>query len=212
MFNLRKERILIGFSFLLRSSLILASVLAFYDSRLLFSVGVLLTLLLTFLPNLFERSYEVYLPPELEVSIVFFVFASVFLGSLNKFYDHFWWWDNLLHLGSGLILGIAGFILVYVLNSERKDSFRLPPSFVALFAFTFAVALGGIWEIFEFLMNFTPFPMQKFGIDMIYDLIADTVGGFIVSLLGYLYLKGEDKVRFLEDLVEDFVEDNPRLF
>jgi uncharacterized membrane protein YfhO len=48
-----------------------------------------------------------------------------------------------------LLLGIVGFLLVYVLNEHKRIDFHMQPRFVALFAFVFAVAAGALWEIFD---------------------------------------------------------------
>jgi hypothetical protein len=71
-----------------------------------------------------------------------FVFASLFLGEVRSFYERIWWWDIALHTTSGLLLGILGFLLVYVLNENERVDVHMLPRFVAFFAFTFAVAWG----------------------------------------------------------------------
>jgi hypothetical protein len=45
-----------------------------------------------------------------------------------------------------------------------------------------------------------------------WDLIVDTVGASVISVLGYGYLKAGRKESFLERLIAAFIQKNPRLF
>lgn len=93
------------------------------------------------------------IPTEFQILAIIFVFAALFLGEVRSFYARFWRWDIALHTSSGLLLGIVGFLLVDVLNEHERIDFHMHPRFVALFAFVFAVAVGALWEIFEFGMD-----------------------------------------------------------
>lgn len=158
---------------------------------------VILTLVLTFYPNILERRFRVYLPSSIQVIITLFIFAAQYLGEVRNFYEKFWWWDIMLHTTSGFVLGIIGFMFVYLLNKNYSTNVTLSPIFIALFAFCFAVMIGAIWEIYEFSMDrLMGFNMQKFReagqdglIDTMVDLIVDSIGALIVSILGYLNIK-----------------------
>jgi hypothetical protein len=150
-----------------------------------------LALFVTFIPNLLSKKHILKVPSDIQVIIITFVFASLYLGELRSFYYRFWWWDTMLHTFSGIILGFVGFILLYFLNHEEKIDMLLSPLFIAIFTFAFAVSIGVVWEIFEFAMDsLLGFNMQKTGlVDTMWDLIADCVGGGIAAYLGYNYLK-----------------------
>lgn len=170
-------------------------------------------LTLTALPALMERRFNVSIPPEFELLAILFLFASIFLGEVRGYYLRFWWWDAVLHLGSGLLLGLTGFLLVYILNQTDRIELHMKPGFVALFAFAFAMAAGGIWEIFEFAMDsFFGLNMQKSGLqDTMWDLIVDAFGALVFAVIGYLYLKrGWGSPIFRS--VDRFVENNPEFF
>ena len=99
-------------------------------------------------PLLLGHRLPVRIPAEYELLAILFVFASLFLGEFHSYYERFWWWDIVLHSTSGLLLGLVGFLLVYVLNESRRIELHMRPGFVALFAFAFAVTGGALWEIF----------------------------------------------------------------
>ena len=73
--------------------------------------------------------------------------------------------------------------------------------------------MGGIWEIFEFGMDsFFGLNMQKSGlVDTMWDLVVDTIGALVISLLGYFYLKRGDSLIF-DRVIHRFVKRNPQLF
>jgi hypothetical protein len=161
------------------------------------TVGIILV---TWAPALLSRRYQVSIPPVFELLAIIFIFSSMFLGEVHGYYTRFWWWDAVLHIGSGFLLGILGFVIVYALNQRTLGDLGLKPSFIAIFAFSFSVALGGLWEIFEFAMDqLFGLNMQKSGlVDTMWDLIVDTVGAAVIAILGYGYLKTEEIDSFLE--------------
>ena len=181
---------------------------------------VIMIMAITVAPVLFKERLPVKIPSEFTMLVIIFVFASLFLGEIQGFYLRFWWWDKVLHISSGLLLGIFGFLLVYVLNENSRIHVVLNIRFVALFAFLFAVSTGVLWEIFEFGMDrFFGTNMQKMipgdplsGLtDTMWDLIVDTLGAAAISLLGWWYMK-RPECYFLEAWIQKFIEKNPRLF
>jgi hypothetical protein len=149
----------------------------------------------------------------MQIIMIIFAFASLYLGELQDYYYRFWWWDTMLHTFSGIILGLVGFILIYILNRDDHIDVVLSPIFIGLFTFTFAVSIGVFWEIFEFAMDsFLGMNMQKTGlVDTMWDLIADCIGGGIAAVYGYKYLK-EDLTSYFEKLVNKFLINNKQFF
>jgi len=177
-------------------------------------------LFITFAPLMLEKRFQVFIPPEFVALSIAFVFASLFLGEVHGYYERYWWWDIVLHTSSGFLLGIIGFLLVYVLNEMAAVDLHLKPGFVAFFAFLFALGIGTIWELFEFSMDtFFGMNMQKpmlgdpSGLtDTMLDLLVDAVGALIISILGYGYIKSAKNESFLERWIHLFVTKNPGLF
>lgn len=175
--------------------------------------------MLSLFPVILHRQYSITITAEFQILTVVFVFAALFLGEIHSYYDRLWWWDIALHASSGLLLGLLGFLLVYVLNENERIGLSLQPRFVALFAFTFAVAIGTLWEIFEFSMDRNlGLTMQKpmlgddSGLtDTMWDLIVDVIGALIISLLGLWYMVRK-KRSFIDLWIQKFIARNPRLF
>jgi hypothetical protein len=174
----------------------------------------LVIMLVTFLPVLMARYFHIRIPLEFDTMAVVFIYMSLFLGEVQDFYFRFWWWDLVLHAGSGFLVGVMGFLLVYVMNQNKRIDMHLSPKFIALFAFMFAQGIGSLWEIFEFAMDiFFGLNMQKSGIvDTMWDLIVNGISALAVSLLGYGYLKAAGDNSFLEQVIHKFITANPRIF
>jgi hypothetical protein len=173
----------------------------------------------TLLPLLLRRRLSVRMPYAFQIIAVVFVFAALYLGGRQKFYVMFPWWDSLLHFSSGLLLGILGFMLIYLLNEDRRIDLSVKPLFMAIFAFTFALALGVLWEILEFLMDVTlgtvmqtPTPGDPSGLtDTMIDLILDGIGAFIVAAYGFYFVRHGSR-SFISDWITRFVNENPAWF
>ncbi|MBT3419068.1 MAG: hypothetical protein HN726_03555 [Candidatus Magasanikbacteria bacterium] len=178
-------------------------------------VVISLILFLTFLPRLVKNRYQLFFPLEFDLFLVVFIFCTLFLGEVHNYYTVFPWWDLYLHSISGFWFGVFGFLLVYILNTRKKMSgAQVKPFFVALFAFSFSVLCGTVWEIFEFSMDsFFSLTMQEGSLsDTMWDLIVDTIGAFSISLLGYLWMKKRVRFFVFDHSISQFVEKNPRLF
>lgn len=190
-----------------------------YQQRWLSLFLVSLIILALFAPVVFKNRLRIDLPAEFHLTAVLFIFASFYLGEVQDFYQRIWWWDMALHGSAGFLMGIVGFLLVYILNESERVELQMTTGFIALFAFTFAITIGTMWEIFEFLMDLTAGTnMQKemFGdpsglTDTMWDIIVNSFGALFISSIGYLYLKGK-KGFFLRNLIRSFIEKNPRLF
>jgi hypothetical protein len=189
------------------------------ESQWLSLFVVSLILIVLFIPIIFKRRLQVDIPAEFHLTAVIFTFAALYLGEIQHFYQRVWWWDIALHGSAGLLMGIFGFLLIYILNESKRIDIHLTPGFIAFFAFTFAVSIGTVWEIFEFSADqIFQLNMQKpmmgdpSGLtDTMWDMIVNAIGALIISLTGWWYLKAQ-KNYFVKDWIGKFIEKNPRLF
>ncbi|TDO94344.1 hypothetical protein DFR79_10322 [Halanaerobium saccharolyticum] len=171
-----------------------------------------LAIILIYLPAYLTDKNYLHIPNGLQLIIIIFIFASMYLGEQQEFYYLFWWWDSMLHLIYGMGMGFIGFVMIYVLNKNENIDVVLSPLFVAVFAFSFAVTIGVFWEIFEFWMD-TIFGlnMQKSGlVDTMFDLMEDCVGAFITSTIGYFYIKTKRPSRF-QRYIRELLEKNRKI-
>jgi hypothetical protein len=159
-----------------------------------------LGLLVMMLPSMLSRRWRIVLPDVIVVLYYIFLYCAIFLGEIFDFYDRIPHWDTILHAFSGAMLGALGFALVDFLNRDRGTRVSLSPFFVALFAFSFALAAGALWEIYEFSFDaLLGLNMQKHTTaegtvlvgakalsDTMEDLIVDGIAAFAVAVIGFV--------------------------
>ncbi len=203
-------KLLHAFVWILRLSLVVASVLAVWLGQGEGYLFAILALVLSFLPELIERQLKVALPVEFDVVIVLFIYLSIFLGANFDAYRRFFWWDALLHTASGVILAYAGFLVFYIMYKKR--SIQTSSFFIALNVFSISLAFGAVWEIFEFTVDqLFGFNMQKSGlIDTMWDLIVDAIGALVMAVIAGRYI-ARGGVGPIRRLTARFVRENKDL-
>ena len=170
---------------------------------LLMTIQSLLGIFAINIPYLLTKKYKIKIPITVIILYDIFLFCAIYLGEIRKFYVRVNMWDNVLHAFSSLMLGLFGFMLVYVLNKSMSDeglTAKLSPVFIAFFAFSFSVAVGCIWEIYEFSFDYffdlnmqkyrlddgTPLIGRKAVFDTMKDIIIDVLGALTATVIGYL--------------------------
>lgn len=157
------------------------------------------------LPARLMRRWDVEIPRVMFLLYIAFLYCAIFLGEVRSFYYSVPHWDTILHIFSGGMLGALGFSMIAVFNNTERIPMNLSPLFVAVFAFCFALALGAVWEIYEFAADcLLATNMQKFSLDngtaligqaalrdTMKDLIVDALGAVGASVIGYISLKYE---------------------
>lgn len=159
------------------------------------------------------------------LSCALFVLAALVLGEWLKMYDAVWWWDDMLHGLSGVILGLIGLLGIYFFNA--RYSMAIGPVLVAVFVFCFAVAVGVLWEIYEFVIdvlfgtamqqwNMPPNAIvmgrefQGMGLrDTMSDLIVASLGGAVTAVFAYFAYKNR-RVTVLSIMRQTFPKLRPR--
>ncbi len=163
-----------------------------------------------FTPELIESRVKIELPAEFDLAIVGFLYMSIFLGEAINAYETFWWWDAVLHTGSGVILSFAGFLLLY--TKVKQGKLQASPILLGIIIFSLGLAFGVVWEIFEFAVDsLFGTSMQKSGlVDTMWDLIVDGAGALIMAYIGAHYIHYGGKGPF-HRLIRKFLILNPRI-
>jgi hypothetical protein len=186
-------------------------VLALWEQQWPLAGIAVATFVMTLAPLVLVSRLGVRLPWSFVVGITAFIFATIFLGEAADFYLRFWWWDGMLHLGSALGFGILGFLLVFMLF--QGDRYAAPAWALAFIAFSFAVTIGALWEIFEFAVDSAfGLSMQETGLaDTMGDLVVDVIGASAGAAAGWLYLHGRS-LGGSAALMQAFIDRNRQLF
>ena len=203
------ERLQLRISYTLKIIILFTIIISIIEFNFFLIASSVIILLFSALPAIIERKYHIMLPVEVELSFTTFIFLHFILGEAANYYYRFWWFDELLHISSGILIGIVGFVIIYFFLYTNRVTAN--PLMVAVFSVSFSLAAGAIWEIFEFMMDLTfGFNMQKTGLmDTMTDLIVDFFGACVVGVGVYRYLtKDEDGV--IKTLVNRFIQYNLR--
>lgn len=162
-------------------------------------VNTAVGLLVSELPALLKRDYEI----SLDAGLTLWITSAVFLHALGtvgipgtdtNFYAGTAWWDHMTHLLSSSVVAGVGYTTVRALDLHREDIY-LPPRFMFVFILLFVLAFGVFWEVVEFsvteLAAFagSPTVLTQYGLDdTMLDLVYDTAGGVVVAVWGTAYL------------------------
>ncbi len=151
-------------------------------------------LLLPFIITRIANMKHITLPPSFQFITVIFVILAQYLGEIKKFYQTYWWWDLLLHAIAGsFVVIITLYIIKGIIRKEQETTDQRFTLFTSLAAFSCSIALGTLWEMFEFTGDYLfKANMVKGGLeDTSTDLLIKIVAAFITSMIYYYHsLKG----------------------
>lgn len=207
------EKILKGSRLLLELSLFAGLFVFLYRGYWQGFFLVLTTFAIIYFTKFTFKRYKIKIPIEFEIAITGFLYTTLFLGEAAQFYGKYVWWDTMLHSISGVVTGLVGFLILFVLYETEK--LKTGPLFIFIFSLSFSVMLGTVWEIFEFWVDQTFFQkreiMQAGGLeDTMIDLIVDFLGATASAFWGVMYMKNRNLI--LSSSVNKFVKYNSDLF
>lgn len=186
--NWRTLSITTGLSWLMKLLMVLLLPVAIIKGDYLFSLLTVVSIAISLIPSLLERSYRVTLPFEMDLLITLSIFLNTFMGEGLDLYQKVWLYDKALHVYGSAVIGLLAFVVVYTLNYTHKVRLSLP--FIGIFTVTFAMAMGGLWEIGEFTVDSLFGKTTQNGlVDTMWDLINDLIGGIITAVLGMAYVR-----------------------
>ncbi len=181
----------------MRLLVFIAAAFSVYERNWTLAIPTILIGIMMMIPSLLHMRYRFYFPFALDFGIVTFTFLTLFLGHIRDFYNAVPNWDKFLHFQSGILFAVAGFVLVYILNENERVKLDLSPGFVAIFAIAFSITIGVFWEIGEFIGDSIFNGNWQASLDdTMWDLIADSVGALIVSIIGYVWIRYHKRLPF----------------
>ncbi|MDX1744866.1 MAG: hypothetical protein R3324_02915 [Halobacteriales archaeon] len=149
-------------------------------------------LLITFLPAVMERNYNLPLDPWLGLWITTAVFLHT-LGSAGL-YGYLYWWDNLTHAMSASLIAAVGYTTARAIDLHH-DEIHVPRRFFFVYLFVVVLSFGVIWELFEFALDIIAadtgltMPLAQHGLDdTVRDTMFNSLGALIVAVFGQVHL------------------------
>jgi uncharacterized membrane protein YjdF len=153
-----------------------------------------ITLLITFVPALLERRYDLPLDPWLALWLTAAVFLHV-LGS-SGLYVHIPWWDHVTHALSASLVAGAGYTVARAIDLHHDD-ITIPSRIAFVYLFVVVLAFGVVWELFEFGLDVAAqqtgltMPLAQHGLDdTVKDFMYNSLGALVVGVFGQAHLLG----------------------
>lgn len=155
------------------------------------------------LPKMLCKITGIKLPRMLCASFYVFVLCGTVLGEMFSLYYKVPVWDSILHFGSGIMGAmLASILLVNYFKSHDYEK-MLSPVFIMVAAISFSIAIGVVWEIYEFAadsllgLNMQKYLLQDGNVlagqaaltDTMKDLVVDLAGSMIGAVAAYYSLK-----------------------
>ena len=134
---------------------------------------------LCFIPTLYSKWTKVRIPLNACLIYHLFVFLAQFLGTYLGAYGYFHWWDVMLHLVSGILVGYAGLVLLVTLDKDKVLFTKQYAGLLALIIFTITVTGAGCWEIIEFIGD--TFLGMNAQLGSLQDTMEDIICGTIIG-------------------------------
>jgi len=163
--------------------------------------NILLIFITSFIPDLASRLFKIKMSNLPDFLLQFFIFLSLLLGRMYNMYSILPWWDLFLHFASGALLGFLALAILKPLIGENNLK-ALPPLFISIHILLFTISGAALWEFWEFAGD------QLFGFDSQFnslmdtmtDMIAGSLSGVILSIMGFLHIKN-GSLKFLDEII-----------
>jgi hypothetical protein len=159
-------------------------------------------------PFLVSRMFKVAFP----WPMTFFIAFSLFLHCIGNFGGYYWslypFYDKFVHLMSGMMVAALALVAISLLARSDNEFYHVGRKRIPLVIIIFALILGAIWEVVEFVFDITLgtvlFTLQHGFWDTSIDMVLDGVGGAVVAAYSVLYMKRND----IKDLVPVLRDDD----
>jgi len=188
----QKECIGVAISHILKGFMIILGIWSIVKQDYIWAFASFLSFFVAMSPLVVKRNFKISLPLIMELLILIPLTMHVWGGVLNLYAIPYY--DKAAHFIASIIIAFLALIIIYVLD-VYWDGLKMDLFMVGFFIVIFTIALGGIWEIGEYTMDFIVIGEHKAQVslnDTMMDLIYDSLAGIIVGIGGTIGIrKGE---------------------
>ena len=199
----------------LRGAILVTAIIAVVRGDVLYGVYCLAALGLTTLIATLARRAEVRAPFAIDVVLLGLMVSDMTLGNTVGLYLWWPWYDKVLHLGSSILIGLLGFLAVYIAHVTGRLRFHRWLDGIAILLVT--LGLGAIWEICEYAVDTTlgratqGAPGLAALDDTMIDLMLDAIGAVVAAIVGPLYIRHSAKSRLRFRAIAELLARRERL-
>ncbi|MEM4268217.1 MAG: hypothetical protein QXK37_05300 [Candidatus Woesearchaeota archaeon] len=163
----------------------------------LYASAAISAIIVSFIPAFILRNYRITMPWLLEFLILLALSLHI-IGNSFRLYHNLRYYDIMMHIFGTSVVAILAFHIVFALHYSGR--IKVTVRMIGIFIFTFAIAIGALWEIGEFATDhllLTNAQMTWINpaaglFDTNTDLIFDTLAGAIVAIGGMNYIRRKE--------------------
>ena len=188
-------------SYILKLLIITLIILTIVEQQWVWLFGSILGLILSLVPSILKRNYQITLPLQLDLLITTSLLLHIGGGVLNAYHTipHY---DTLTHFVSSFLIAFLAFVVIYILHIYWDGIIMNKYAMAFLVVFCTA-AIGVIWEFNEWTIDIIFSASEQWGYnDTIKDLSVDTLAGAVMAIIGVNMIK---KGSF-DEMTKDFGE------
>lgn len=194
-------------SWILRLYIAVFSGIYLYNGDIVASIIFAIMFVISLLPVIIDEIYNIKLHWLHDSAFSFLIFAH--MAGFSGLYNLFSFWDDIAHVVGISIIAMLGFSFLYAYDITEKTRMTLP--MVAFFSACFAMAVGGIWEIIEFVWDSIILFSINYGfaqnglLDTMSDLTWDFLGSVTSVMIMLYYVRNssdKEKEKFFQPFVK----------
>lgn len=185
----QKESIGVAISHILKVFMIILGIWSIVKQDYIWAFASFLSFFVAMSPLLVKRNFKISLPWIMELLIIIPLTMHVWGGVLDLYAVPYY--DKAAHFIVSIIIAFLALIIIYVLD-VYWEGLKMDLFMVGFFIVIFTIALGGIWEIGEYVMDLVVVGEHKAQVsldDTMLDLVYDSLAGIIVGIGGTLGIR-----------------------
>ena len=187
-------------SYVLKIIMIIFLIISIWKLFWIWIFGCILALIVSFVPTILKRNYQITLPLVLEILITIALILHVGGGLLGAY--GITYYDTLTHFVSSFLVAFLAFVVIYILD-EYWDGLMMDKYAMAFVVVFTTIAMGVIWEFNEWITDIFFGTHEQWGYnDTIKDLFIDMIAGLLMAFIGVAMIKRGSFDELTDDLGE----------
>jgi hypothetical protein len=191
-------------SYFLKSLMIILLIISILNKHLEWIFGTSLGIIVSLVPTILKRNYEITLPLILDILITVALLLHIGGGILGAYGIANY--DTVTHFVSSFLIAFLAFVVIFILD-EYWDGLMMDKYAMAFVVVFTTIAMGVIWELNEWVTDLIFGTKEQWGYnDTIKDLFIDMVAGIAMAIIGVSMIKRGSFDEFTEDFGEQIDE------
>lgn len=189
-------------SYFLKVIMFIFLIYSILNLRWVWIFGCIIAIIVSLIPTILKRNYEINLPLVLEILITIALILHVGGGLFGAYgIPHY---DTLTHFISSFLVAFLAFVIIYILDKYWDGLYmnKYAMAFVVVIA---TIAMGVVWELNEWITDLIFGTQEQLGYsDTLKDLFIDTFAGMVMAVIGVSMIKRGSFGKMTEVFGEQF--------